>query len=393
MLPIPIKSLSFLKDILYLSIFSFGGASSHLSLFLNQLVIKKKYLTEKELLEINALCQLVPGPTSTQTLVLIAYKIGKAKLSYLCLLIWCFPAVFLMICSAICITFIQIKTADALHFTRFVQPIAIGMVSYTAVEISKKTITTKSSFCLALVSILISFFFGSPYVFPVLLLLGGAFTGLKYKNYEKQIKEHVHISWKNFILWVVVLIIVAITGNATNSLPILLFENFYRNGSMVFGGGHVLIPFLFSEFVELKKYITSDEFLTGYALQQIFPGPFFSFSAFIGTLSMRGENIYWQIVGGFMASMGIFLPGTFFIFFIYSFWEQLKKYRFVRASIEGINATSTGILISSIFLLKNPFLFVWYDPCIIVSTFILLKYTKVRIYFIVVFGLLCGLFL
>src|SRR5690606_8568514 len=120
-------------------------------------------------------------------------------------------------------------------------------------------------------------------------------------------------------------------GGITQSQPIRIFENFYRNGSLIFGGGQVLVPLLYTEFVEFKKFITSDEFIHGYGMVQAIPGPTFSFSAYVGALSIDGFGIGGRIFGAVMAALGIFLPGTFLIFFVIRFWEQLKKYRLVKA--------------------------------------------------------------
>src|SRR5690606_6675244 len=154
------------------------------------------------------------------------------------------------------------------------------------------------------------------------------------------------IAWANFLLWGGVLLLAAALGGVTKALPIRLFENFYRNGSLIFGGGQVLTPLLYTEFVQYapKQYLTSEEFLSGYAIAQTLPGPVFSFSSYIGAISMRSYGLGGEILGSLVAAAGIFLPGTFLIFFVIRFWENLKKYRAVRASLEGITAASAGLV-------------------------------------------------
>jgi chromate transporter len=174
---------------------------------------------------------------------------------------------------------------------------------------------------------------------------------------------------------------------------VLLFENFYRNGSLIFGGGQVLIPLLYTEFVEFKSYLSSEEFLSGFGIVQALPGPVFSFAAYIGALAMRENGILWQVLGGLIAAAGIFLPGTFLIFFVIRFWEQLKKYRMVKASLEGINAASSGLVIAAAFLLFQP---LENDAnviniTILIGTFILLMFTKTPAPLIIIGGLIAGL--
>src|SRR6185295_872792 len=196
------------------------------------------------------------------------------------------------------------------------------------------------------------------------------------------------ISWANFMLWAGVLITAAIVGGLTHNLPVRLFENFYRNGSLIFGGGQVLTPFLYTEFVEVKRYITSREFLSGYAIAQSIPGPVFSFSAYIGALSMKDAGLGGQIVGGLVSAAGIVLPGTFLIFFVIRFWESLKKFRAVRASLEGIAAASAGLVAASAIILFQPLENTFLNFSITVATFCLLVFTKLPAPFIILGGLI-----
>ena len=129
-------------------------------------------------------------------------------------------------------------------------------------------------------------------------------------------KGRIRINWNNFVLWAGVFVLAALLGHYTRELPVRLFENFYRNGSLIFGGGHVLVPLLFTEFVEFKHYLSSEEFLVGFAFVQAVPGPVFSFCAYVGALSMREYGILGEIAGAVIASIGIFLPGTFLIYFL-----------------------------------------------------------------------------
>jgi chromate transporter len=154
-----------------------------------------------------------------------------------------------------------------------------------------------------------------------------------------------------------------------------------------------LIPLLYTEFVEFKHYLSSEEFLSGFGIVQALPGPVFSFSAYIGALSMRDQGLLWQILGGLVAAAGIFLPGTFLIFFVIRFWEELKKYRVVKASLEGINAASSGLVIAASFLLFQPIEqnANAINITVLVGTFIILMFTKIPAPFIIISGLIAGL--
>ena len=382
----------YLRDVLILSVTAFGGPQAFLAMVLELLVKKRRYITEEELYELNALCQILPGPTSTQTISAIGYRIGGPNLAYLSLLVWILPATILMIAAAFLIQFLQDNTPGALGFARFIQPMSIGFIIYAAQKTIFKMVTTSMGIMLMMFSAFISFFYNSPFVFPLLLVIGGVLTSLNYHKQPKQaLDKKLSISWSNFYLWGGILAIAAIIGAFTKNPFVLLFENFYRNGSLIFGGGQVLIPYLYTEFVEFKKFLSSQEFLTGYAISQGVPGPTFSISSFIGALSMRDLGLSGFIIGGFISAAGIFLPGTFLIFFVIKFWDQLKKYRPVRAALEGINAVSSGMLIAGAYLLFEPLENNFQNILAIVTAYLLLQFTKISSPIIIIMGILTGI--
>jgi chromate transporter len=387
--PIPIRRLRyliFLKEVLLLSVTCFGGPQAHLARFLKRLVQRHRYLTEEELLELQALCQILPGPTSTQTLTAIAFRLGGPNLAYLTLLIWILPSSALMATLAI-----GMKYVPDMHFARFLEPIAVGLVVHAGFAIARKVLTNPVRISLALLATITAFFFQSPFITPVVVLGGGVATALEYRKLErKEQKEPMQIEWANFLLFLTVPIIAAILGAVTHWLPVRLFENFYRNGSLIFGGGDVLMPVLLTEFVKFKQYLNQEEFLSGLAMVRVMPGPVFGFAAFIGALAMRQYSLTDQLVAAGMATAGIFLPGTFLIFFVYRFWDQLKQYRVVRASLEGITAAGTGLIGAASIILLQSLQHTPTDYGIVILTFLLLQFTKIPQPLLVVAGLAAG---
>ena len=372
-----------------LSVSTFGGPQTHIAHFLKVLVQKRKYLSEDDLIEINSLCQVLPGPTSTQTLTAIGYKIGGPNLAYLTLFVWILPAVLLMTLAALIMDSFQHRNVS-LEFTRFVPAMAVGFVSYSAYSLSIRSVHTRTGIVVMILAGVLSYFIRSPFFYPAALIVAGVITAFKYKAQPKEAKIPIRISWANFILWAGVLILAAALGAVTHNLPIRLFENFYRNGSLIFGGGQVLTPLLYTEFVELKHYLTSREFLSGYAIAQSIPGPVFSFSAYIGALSMKGSGIGGQIAGALVSAAGIFLPGTFLIFFVIRFWESLKKFRAVRASLEGISAASSGLVAAAAVFLFQPLDNAFATYAFTIGTFALLTFTKIPSGIVILIGLLLG---
>ena len=126
-----VRYIIFLRDVLILSVSAFGGPQAHIAMFLDMLVKKRAYLSETDLIELFALCQILPGPTSTQTITALGYKIGGSKLAYLTLLVWVLPAVLLMTAAALTVDIFNDQNIS-LEFLRYVQPMAVGIVAYSA---------------------------------------------------------------------------------------------------------------------------------------------------------------------------------------------------------------------------------------------------------------------
>ncbi len=384
-----LRYIIFLKDILILALTTIGGPHSHLPLILERLVRKRAYLTEEELMELNALCQVLPGPASTQTLIAIGYKLGGAKLAYLTLLVWVLPSMIIMTFAAIGISYFADRNL-ALPFTKYLEPLAVGFVAYAAWIICSKVVRTKTAIVLLIISSVLGYFFRSPYITPLMILAGGLATTYKYKNHPEDEVRIPDVKWSNFIVFISVFVLTFVIGIITKSIPVKLFESFYRNGALIFGGGQVLIPLMHSEYVTLKHYLSSEEFLTGYALVSAIPGPIFSLSSYIGALSMREYGLTGEILGSILSTAGIFLPGTLLIFFVYRIWNELKKNRFIKSALEGINAVSSGLVVGvSIFLFDNVE-HNYVNLLLMSVTFVALLSEKVPSVVIIVLGMLLG---
>lgn len=383
-----IRRLIFLKDVLILACTSFGGPQVHLAMFIDLFVKKRNYLTEGELLEIQALCAMLPGPTSTQTITALGYKIGGPNLAYITLLVWITPAVAIMTAAAFGMTYLRNR-----DLIRFIQPIGVAFIIHAGYILGRKVIKNNIGIALMIISAAFAFYYQSPWVCPIALIIGGTLTSFNYKDYPKKTRHKMVIPWANFNLFWGFLLFLAVLGHFTDYEPIRLFENFYRNGSLTFGGGQVLAPMLYTEFVEFKELVRADDFLTGMALSQALPGPVFSLTSYLGVLVMKNGTLYEQLFGSMAGAAGIFLPGTFLIFFVYRIWGQLKQFRGIRASLDGINAASIGLTLSAAFTFIVPMV-QRVDYLGIITVFVTLgltQFTKIPTFFIFLGGLFLGL--
>jgi chromate transporter len=251
--------------------------------------------------------------------------------------------------------------------------------------------------------VIVTLILRNAYVFPISILVGGIISSaLDSPEEESEFRVRLisKINRTKIIYCLGVLVILALVGALVNqtspfSLPIRLLENFYRNGIMVFGGGQVLVPLMFTEFVEMKQYISADQFLAGYAFQQALPGPTFSFTSFIGAITLKnfGYGTLGQILGSFLATIGINLPGFILILFFVPFWNDLKQVSRIKTSLSGINAVSVGFMIAAFIFLLSPLGFNWTSISIMTATFLLLNFTRIRIPVLIIAGILIGFFL
>ena len=394
-----IRFFIFLKEIFIMSWTGFGGPQAHLALFLRVFVEKRAYLSEEALLEIYALCQILPGPTSTQTITGIAYRIGGAGLAYLTLFVWILPSITIMTLAAVFISYLQAE-AVSFEFARFTHAIAVGFILSAGVQVFQKIIHTKTAFVLMCLSAVVAYFYHPQWFLPILIIVGGLVTAMgKFQRYPEVKDKNVKIRWRNLTYFILIFVVLGFFSEFMRpysfGLPFRLAENFYRTGSIIFGGGQVLVPLMLTEFVFVKKLVSREEFDLGYNFNQMLPGPTFAFSAFIGAMAMRDFGVWGQVLGGVLAGVAIFLPGTLLIFFVIQFWDELKKYRPVRASLEGINAVSVGLVITALVLMGETIFtqtteMIFLDILVTMITFVLLQFTRLPAPLLVIAGLVLG---
>lgn len=414
---IMLRHIPFLKSVLLHSLTAFGGPQGHMGMMMKTFVQERRDLTEKELLEYNGFCQLLPGASSTQTLTLIGYKRGGVWLALLTLLVWILPACTLMTGLSFLLDYFAGLQKKAAIF-QFIQPMAIGFIAYSAYrtfEISVHNTITRVITLMATIATFLAF--KTPWVFPVLILLAGIATNFSEKRIPQKEIPSKKISWGNILLF---FLLFGVTGywsetataeNWKNRKAINLFENNYRFGSLVFGGGDVLIPLMYEQYVtrpQTKRIqenkrdvlkIDREDFLTGSGIVRAIPGPVFSIAAFTGGMALSEEGDAMHLLGSLIGAIGIFLPSALLVLFFFPVWQNLKRYAVIYRSLEGINAAVVGIMAgSTVYLMKdNVFVhiyeFQWaavWDIGIIAGTFYLLRLNRIPAPFIVLGCLLLG---
>lgn len=384
-----LKWSTFLKDAFICSLGAYGGPEAHIGVFTDQLVTKKKYLSEEELIELVALCSILPGPTSTQALVSVGYKVGGPLLAFLTMLVWALPVLMAMTALSFMDQILEAFQISS-GALRYIGPMAVGFIVVAAFNISKKVVKDKLTMVLLISSAVITYFVHQPWIFPLLLVIGGGISILA--TGEKNIWNRVKINppWIYLVAFVTFAIGGVVLIQVTDNRLVHLFESFYRYGYLVFGGGQVVVPIMYNELVEIAGYMTHSEFLTGYGLVQGLPGPMFSFSAYASGMAYREAGTLMQVIAAAIGGVGIFLPGLLLIYFVYPVWEKLKGIKAIKLSLKGINAVAGGMIAIAAVILMQKSGFSLDNLAVTLVTVILLFSKKVPAPFIVILALVLG---
>ena len=397
-----IRHIPFLKAVFLHSISAFGGPQGHLGMMLKTFVDRRKDVSKEELMEYVSFCQMLPGASSTQTLTLIGYKRGGVLLAVITLLIWIFPACCLMGAFSFLVTSMGAMNLTVSVF-KFIPEMAIGFLAFAGYRAFKISVNNLITFVIMLVSMILAYLlFKTPWIIPVLIITGGLVTNFSNKRIPEKSKIRPRqIKWTNIWLFVLVFVVAGYLSETArkqdwnNRKAYNLFENFYRFGSFVFGGGDVLIPMMLDQYVarptsdkfaDTKKNIiriNRDELLTGAGIVRAIPGPVFSIASYTGGIALKDGGKKMQLLGCILGSAAIFLPSALLVLFFFPVWQNLKKFVVVFRALEGINAVVVGLMWAAcLYLLKDVSIISLnsnsiINILIIVFTFCTLQLTKV----------------
>lgn len=414
-----LRHLPFLKQVFLYSITAFGGPQAHLAMMMKLFVDRTPYVTKEELLEYNAFCNLLPGASSTQTVTLIGYKRGGLPLAISTLIVWISPACVLMGAFSFLLPHLENTGLDDRLF-QYVPSMAVGFLVYASVKAFGVSVRNLITWIIMLLCVTTTYtFFKSPWVFPALIVLSGAATNVSKKRIPDIEAGNQKINWANAWLFVAIFLLAGTLSetarkeNWQGRKPLNLFENTYRMGSLVFGGGHVLMPMMYEQYsvrplarraadsavAKNQIEINKGDMTTGMGIVRAMPGPVFSIASFTGGMALKDMGILMQMIGCTIGTVAIFLPSALFVLFFFPVWNYLKKYAVVYRSLEGINAAVVGIMIAStLYIMKDISLAEataksLVNGLVIVCTFVLLRFTRIYSPFIVAVCLLVGYFL
>lgn len=375
-------------------------------------------ITAEELLDFNAFCQLLPGASSTQTLTLIGFKRGRLPLAILTLIVWILPASILMGTLSFLLGYLEENQVSTQPF-KFIQPMAVGFLAFATFRAFTLVIRNRLTRWIMVIAMLTTyFFFKTPWIFPIVIIMGGLISSIVTRERSDQHQvEYRPIKWGNIVIFLSIFLVTGVLSEISrkqeweNRRSFNLFENFYRFGSIVFGGGDVLIPMMYEQYVvrptseRIQKKnqnvirLDKEQFLTGAGVVRAIPGPVFSISSYVGGLAMKGNGVSLQVLGCIIGMIGIFLPSALLVLFFYPVWQNLHRYNVIFRSLKGINAAVVGIMAASTVFLTRDISIVdiaegkmvgLLEVSVIGSTFLLLMFTRMPAPVIAILCLILG---
>lgn len=335
---------------LKLGCISFGGPVAHLGYFREEFVNRRRWLDDASYADVVALCQFLPGPASSQVVFALGMHRGGLAGALLASLCFTAPSALLMILFAYGVAQMgDLRQAGWLHGLKLA---AVAVVAQAVWGMGRQLCPDRARLTLALAAAAAVLLAPSALGQVGVIAAGAAVGWWRYRSDlspgaapERGLaRQHVWAAATLVVFGTLLLVLpslAAITGNQ----PLAVFDSFYRAGSLVFGGGHVMLPLLRAEVVP-PGWISDHAFLAGYGAAQAVPGPLFTFSAYLGTLIAGGQHAW---LGGLWALLGIFLPAWLLIGGALPFWHLRRSKPATQAALRGANAAVVGVLLAALY--------------------------------------------
>ncbi len=388
---IQIKNLDIFLSFLLLGLTSFGGPIAHIGYFRDFFVKQKKWLDEKLYADFVSLCNFLPGPSSSQVGISIGYYFKGIKGAILAWVGFTMPSLIILMLFGYAI--LNYDSSIPQGVLNGLKAIVVIIVFQAILGMSKSLLKDNIGYIIAFLTAFFLVIFPSSFNQLMCLIISGligVFVYREKKRKEKNKKIFIEINfWKllPLILFFFLLIMLPIINEIFNSNLLNLANIFFKVGSMVFGGGHVVLPLLKEEFVA-SGMIENDLFLAGYGASQAIPGPLFTFSSYLGIFLKSEINALFTSI---FCLLFIFLPSFLLIIGTLYIWNELRKFDLIISALKGVNASVIGLLIAALY---DPIIISslksYYDFILILISLVILFFTKIPQWAAVFLITLCG---
>ena len=344
------RVLEVLLVALKLGVTSFGGPVAHIGYFRDEYVTRRRWLDERSYGDLVALCQLLPGPASSQVGIAVGMTragIGGGLAAWLGFTLPSAAALILFGYGVA--SFEQLVTAGWL---RGLKVVAAAVVAFAVYGMAQNLAPDRRRATIAALAAIGMLFWRTPLAQVLVIVLAGGAGWLLLRDFGRP--PHGSSSNRSaavlrtvicLTLFLTLLIGLPVVRQLADNAWLEVFDGFYRSGALVFGGGHVVLPLLQAEVVP-GGWVTGDQFIAGYGAAQAVPGPLFTFSAYLGTV-MAGPTGGWR--GGLFALGAIFLPSFLLVIGILPLWDRLRSVARFRGAIAGVNAAVVGLLLAALY--------------------------------------------
>ncbi|MBP1841943.1 chromate transporter [Rhizobium petrolearium] len=329
---------------LKLGLTSFGGPIAHLGYFRDELVLRRKWIDDKGYADLVALSQFLPGPASSQVGFALGLLRGGPLGAFAAWTAFTLPSAILLVLFAYGAAAFGGPIGGGI--ITGLKIVAVAIVAQAVWGMARNLCPDRERATIALGAVLIIVFM-TGVLGQAAAIAAGAVAGLVYcRNHQAEITRHIEFPVSRLFgaislsLFIALLVGLPIVTSATSSQGFSVFDSFYRAGSLVFGGGHVVLPLLETEVVQ-RGWVNHDQFLAGYGAAQAVPGPLFTFAAYLGTVLEHAPN---GLAGAGIALIAIFLPGFLILLGVIPFWDSFRKRESAQALMRGANAAVVGIL-------------------------------------------------
>jgi chromate transporter len=345
----PAGWIEVLAVFLRLGLTSFGGPVAHLGYFREEFVAKRRWLDDRTYADIVALCQFLPGPASSQ----VGIAIGLSRAGYAgAFAAWTgftLPSAIALVAFAYGVDALGgIGGSGWLHGLKVA---AVAVVAQAVLGMMRTLAPDRDRATIAVVTTAVVLALPSAWVLIGMILVGGIVGTLLLRGDAPT--DHVSLPLPvsrrtGGVLLVIFFVLLAglpLLAAATSSHGIKLFDAFYRAGSLVFGGGHVILPLL-QEAVVPPGWVSNDLFLAGYGAAQAVPGPLTTFAAYLGAIMTPAPN---GVAGAALCLVAAFVPSFLLVIGALPFWEELRRRSTAQAALRGVNAAVVGILLAALY--------------------------------------------
>ena len=361
-----------------LGLSSFGGPIAHIGYFRNVFVKQKNWLDEKTYIDFVTLCNFLLGPSSSQVGMSIGYHFKGISGSLLAWLGFTFPSAIILMFFGYAI--LNFDNSISNGVLQGLKAIVVVIVIQAILGMGKNLLKDYFGYIIVSITTVILIFFPSSFNQFMCLVFSGFLGLIIYKN-EKQteiqktaLSNIKLLSCSALLLFFSLLFLLPFLSEYFGSNILKLASSFFRIGSLVFGGGHVVLPLLQEEFVS-SGLIEKDIFLAGYGAAQAIPGPLFTFSSYLGIFLKTEVNV---LITSLLCLFFIFLPSFLLVVGILPIWQELKKMDIFVRAFKGINASVIGLLVAALY---NPIILSSLsgleDIILILIAFVVLFFTKI----------------